>query len=408
MTQIVDMAAFRGPTAQMVDLSKFTFWGPPQDMDFFYKQSARTGRAWLRSIHGRTVSINQLVGASDINGGTSSSGVTVVNNNDGSVSFTGIVEVFTNLVLLIGSGTFIAGHKYYAKGGISSGIYFQLFTFSDTGGGIVFTAPSTARFQDETRFRGQSGQDFNNLKIWPEIVDLTQAGLDSIITTPEQFEAWQMEQFGHNDYIAYTPGKLVSVNPTGVKTTTPGGDEHTLPLDFTEHFPTGMNGVNGIYDEVVSDENGKFTDGGKRFGKVDLGDLTWSALDAPNGRFYADIPTAKGSDSSVGNCICGLYQYVCMSYSESVDMSLQLRTNHRLYVRNSAYTTSAGFKAAMSGVYLIYELATPQHVTFTDPSDAVYPVTEGGTEQVLPVNGSEPTTGPLLGKVSYKQGRSAQ
>ena len=348
MTQIVDMAAFRGPTAQMVDLSKFTFWGPPQDMDFFYKQSTRTGRAWLKKLTGRTVSYNQLF------------------NGAGT------------------SATIPSGHKYY------------LYT-----GGVGSVATSTG-----ATLTAAAADDM--------LVDLTQAGLANIITTPEQFEAWQMEQFGNNDYIAYTPGKLVSVNPTGIKTTTPGGDEHTLPLDFTEHFPNGLNGVNDVVDEVVSDENGKFTEGDVRFGKVDLGTLSWTKTTTAVPNTTCFQATMQGADFGIAICakyyLAGPTRYILATKDKAFAPYNETNSRNTIVVRDSDYdnASAADFKTAMSGVELIYELATPQHVTFTDPSDAVYPVTEGGTEQVLPVNGSDPATGPLLGKVSYKQGRSAQ
>lgn len=400
MTQIVDMVAFRGPTAQMVDLSKFTFWGPPQDMDFFYKQSTRTGQAWLCSIHGRTVSYNQLVQdrATFVTAGLTcsiSGGKLTVS---GTASTTGLAEF-----KIIPT---IAGHKYILQ--TDSNIYATGDIYTDR----IYTAPTTGNHS--LRMAVTQGHSYN--MVCPLcFTDLTQAGLDSIITTPAEFEEWQQEQFGHKGYLGYTPGTLVSVNPTGVKTTTPGGDEHTLPLDFTEHFPTGMNGLNGIYDEVVSDENGKFTEGDVRFGKVDLGDLTWMYSSA--GQIWT-APLAGDKPFVLyvmPNLLCSKYVTRTGSevYSHASDKIIgqndsQLLPVLRIYDSDHVASTAEQFTASVTGVELVFELATPQHVTFTDPSDAVYPVTEGGTEQVLPVNGSEPTTGPLLGKVSYKQGRSAQ
>lgn len=427
MTQIVDMAAFRGPTAQMVDLSKFTFWGPPQDMDFFYKQSTRTGQAWLRSIHGRTVSYNQLVQNGDF--------------SDGTTGWTGNRVTLTaanNVLTATMAGTFStssishatsakAGHKVRMSILLKADAATQI-RFFNTSAGVSISSSIAVSGNVQERvsvlYDVPAGVDMSAFIIYlnwateltdgqkvlvydVQITDLTQAGLDSIITTPEQFEAWQMEQFGHKGYLGYTLGKLVSVNPTGIKTTTPGGDEHTLLLDFTEHFPTGMNGVNDVVDEAVSDENGKFKEGGVRFGKVDIGTLNWrynSQFDC----FTANISTVAAAAKARFKAICPTYRYVG-SYLARVDKSLFYIYDTDVAIKDSSYNGDyTAFKAAMSGIPLIYELATPQHVTFTDPSDAVYPVTEGGTEQVLPVNGSEPTTGPLLGKVSYKQGRSAQ
>jgi len=431
MTQIVDMVAFRGPTAQMVDLSKFTFWGPPQDMDFFYKQSTRTGQAWLKKIAGRTVSYNQLVQNGDFSDGTT-----------GWTATRGTLSLVGRGLKLVLTGTPSSNYDYTIRTGsqipFKSNHWYYIATFArtsktgtfriDAGEFQVATAISqTANFvkcagigkptTNAARYinfyplevaGGYDAGDYFEIADMAICVDLTQAGLDSI-TTPEQFEEWQMEQFGHKGYIDYTPGKLVSVNPTGIKTTTPGGDEHTLPLDFTEHFPAGLNGVNDVVDEVYSDENGKFTDGGKRFGVVDMGDLTWTKL-ANNNVFRASLAAAKpgATNYTKANLICPNYYTDASGFVESNIDGIGINTSKLITVGDDRYTDAATFKAAVTGVPLVFELATPQHVTFTDPSDAVYPVTEGGTEQVLPVNGSEPTTGPLLGKVSYKQGRSAQ
>jgi hypothetical protein len=542
MTQIVDMAAFRGPTAQMVDLSKFTFWGPPQDMDFFYKQSTRTGRAWLRSIHGRTVSYNQLVRNGDFSNGTtgwfaSGAAISAVNGvATWTASNTTISNNFNTQIFFINGHTYcisfcIKGNADNAVSGafgtVSGGGDWTSENYSTAWKRVTKIATPTTNTSDRLYLRPNMAGSEDAVAYFKDIiiVDLTQAGLDSIITTPEQFEAWQMEQFGHKGYLGYTPGTLVNVNPTGVLTTgrnvwdeeweegilnvdgtvgpasgrycsknyipcglaskyyfyLEGGNNfnticyydanfalvgyeqarkgertipsgavwakfglystyteghicinisdpsfngqyepyngHTLPLDFTEHFPTGVNGVNNIFDEVVSDENGKFTDGDKRFGVVDLGSLSYAKTS--DGMFRANISDMKAPTTNTERLlgfVCSRYPadtQASVSYDDSADKTMKRYnsiTTTTIFIKDSAYidATPADFKAAMSGVPLVYQLATPQHVTFTDPSDAVYPVTEGGTEQVLPVNGSEPTTGPLLGKVSYKQGRSAQ
>jgi len=74
-----------------------------------------------------------------------------------------------------------------------------------------------------------------------------------------------------------------------------------------------------------------------------------------------------------------------------------------ILIKDSSYSDSseADFKAAMSGVHLVFELATPQYVTFTDPSDAIYQVDKNGTEQLLPVNDSNPVTLGLNSQISY-------
>lgn len=499
---------------------------------FLYRQiSSGSGAAWLRSIHGRTVSYNQLVQNGDFSDGTTRwTGV------GGTIAVTNKVATFTAGASVVDTSRIqcslstIAGHKYRVRviiqGSVSESMRIKfsnspqialaynagvkttvegIITEGNTVSTLLYLYPNNTG----TMVQGDTCNFYT-----VEVTDLTQEGLDSIITTPEQFEAWQMEWFGHKGYLGYTPGTLVNVNPTGVLTTgrnvwdeewevgtynsttgekqayalairctnfirvhpntqyylqspataqpfgrvlfydadygyigswlvdipanrqwmTPANcsyvtfyltapygttykhdicinisdpafngqyepyNGHTLPLDFTEHFATGVNGLNGIYDEVVSDENGKFTDGEKRFGIVDLWTLDWVAN--TNYGFQADTLRWQikrpATIYEVGNIICSIRK--TMSHSTVFGQGTSgigiAVTNIGIISINSAIADVNAFKADLQAkdAKLVYELATPQHVTFTDPSDAVYPVTEGGTEQVLPVNGKVPTT----------------
>ena len=71
-----------------------------------------------------------------------------------------------------------------------------------------------------------------------------------------------------------------------------------------------------------------------------------------------------------------------VSSSNLQDKSITVSSNAYLYVRDDTYTTAAAFTTAMSGVYLVYELATP-----TTESSAALPVPQvvydGGTESYV-------------------------
>jgi trans-aconitate methyltransferase len=56
-----------------------------------------------------------------------------------------------------------------------------------------------------------------------------------------------------------------------------------------------------------------------------------------------------------------------------------------IVIKDSFYTTGADFKAAMRGVLLYYELATPIEVDI-DKWKAEYKVEQGGTEQIVSAN----------------------
>ena len=110
---------------------------------------------------------------------------------------------------------------------------------------------------------------------------------------------------------------------------------------------------------------------------VDLGTLNW--------QYRGDIGTGIFSSRSItdyryaaNNCeaVCANYEYIGITggvtgvkigdklmafYSRSDDSS----SNRLIYVRDTAYTDAASFKSAMSGVQLVYELATPQTYQLT-------------------------------------------
>lgn len=105
----------------------------------------------------------------------------------------------------------------------------------------------------------------------------------------------------------------------------------------------------------------------ERYGIVDLGDQTWYY---GNGAFQSDIPTKA---IGIGNLICAKYPTytATASLADMPDKMIKGQTNgYTIYVKDSAYTSSADFKTAMSGIYLVYEKATPTTASatpFTSP-----------------------------------------
>ena len=63
---------------------------------------------------------------------------------------------------------------------------------------------------------------------------------------------------------------------------------------------------------------------------------------------------------------------------------------------NNAYTDAATFKTGMSGVYLYYELATPEEYIIDDfDMPVLYDVDDWGTEEIIPVEGQS-SVAPVL------------
>lgn len=98
---------------------------------------------------------------------------------------------------------------------------------------------------------------------------------------------------------------------------------------------------------------------------VDLGTLTWTYI----GKFYAPLDGAKipATQQTVPDimCLCYFASNYHSLVNAIVDKAIGIDPNGNAYVRDSAYSNAAAFKAAMSGVQLVYELATPQTYQLT-------------------------------------------
>ena len=117
---------------------------------------------------------------------------------------------------------------------------------------------------------------------------------------------------------------------------------------------------------------------------MDLGTLTWTYRSQFGG--FDAIPSPIAKDAFVG--VCSAFKYGG-AYSDLSDNEIGYVYLNHIFVKSSAYTDANAFKTAMSGVYLVYKLATPttetadpytnpQEVgtveTFTDTRDVPIPV----------------------------------
>jgi hypothetical protein len=125
----------------------------------------------------------------------------------------------------------------------------------------------------------------------------------------------------------------------------------------------------GVNDEVynyVDWEKKQFV---KRVGKVDLGTLDWVAHGSVISLFEATLPKKSSTydGSMLANAICSDYNTNIWNTVEEANKRIAL-LDYRVRAYNTAYTDAAIFKAAMSGVMLVYELAEPE---ITDISDLI-------------------------------------
>jgi hypothetical protein len=161
---------------------------------------------------------------------------------------------------------------------------------------------------------------------------------------------------------------------------------HNYPLDSTltlRGVPKLDSNNKLYYDGDVYKPDGTVT---RKYGIIDLGSLTW-VYSSANARFYTD-PNPTGvkpsvNTSTAANVICGRYQTVswdAINAAAQPDKTIAVRAdNSRLSIRDTAYTDATTFTNALSGVYLVYELATPTTETAL-PYQQVQAANAAGTE----------------------------
>lgn len=148
------------------------------------------------------------------------------------------------------------------------------------------------------------------------------------------------------------------------------------PIDLRGLYKIDAN--NNIYadgDEYKSDG-----DVSRKYGIVDLGTLDWT-YNPDYKYFYAQL---AGRKQVLNSCISEIYTTIDSSLDgNSDDMRIKLPANSdRVFITNNAYTVATTFKTAMSGVYLVYELATPTAET-AKPYPEYINIYQGGTEEFI-------------------------
>lgn len=165
-------------------------------------------------------------------------------------------------------------------------------------------------------------------------------------------------------------------------------DGHTYPLNssLTLRGIPKLDSYNNLYyggDTYESD--GTVT---RRYGIVDLGTLTWAKESAGIGDvFTATLSDAKpvSSNTETFNGISSALKSVSRATLNSTldENVIALNTVSTLLVHPTAtYADAATFKTAMSGVQLVYELATPTTETAT-PYQNPQIVSPYGTEEYV-------------------------
>lgn len=196
-------------------------------------------------------------------------------------------------------------------------------------------------------------------------------------------------------YYAYNASGIESVNVS--KHIMRDGDDNIIgeyPLDYslTLRGILKLDGSNNLYaDGDTYEADGTVT---RRYGIVDLGTLTWSNETGTSNTLFL-VPKARlesvgiyikatSSNAGVANLFCGSLQVASQNdvFNSRVDKSIAIGSGGALRVIDTSYTDADTFKAAMSGVMLVYELATPTTET-ADPYNEVQVCSPYGTEEFV-------------------------
>lgn len=214
----------------------------------------------------------------------------------------------------------------------------------------------------------------------------------------EPYEKHTLYFNGENGSLATVTGKkLVSGVPTGESVTI---------------FPDGMKSAGSVYDFGKADSDGYIRKVTKRIGSVDLGELTWDTgggTSVSGGRRFRvqNFDAKVIGNNNTPNMMCTRYNAVTnnATYGGTTGVSTN---GTALYLYDSDFITYDGtqLKTAVTGVKLIYELASPEEYVLDTPIPARYLVNDYGTEMLLPqgvdTTTNVPYTVPFSGIIKYQ------
>ena len=143
----------------------------------------------------------------------------------------------------------------------------------------------------------------------------------------------------------------------------------------------------------------------KRVGTVDLGTLTWTRTEVLVGGIWGFECALSGKAYGGSNLICAKYPTAVSGHgwgANMVDKTIVGYTyDNSVHIRDDAYSDAATFKAAMSGVMLNYELATPVEYDLVKPIGQNILVNALGTLRRLPEDTASAVLAPLSMDVKY-------
>lgn len=261
-------------------------------------------------------------------------GITFINNGDGSFSVSGTATANTIKVFL--SKDWDIGHSYLVRGLFDNGIDGSVCWYDNSNGqqfssskDYIFKPTSTNNNRRKVALMIRGGT-MVGFTFFPQVHDLTNMSLDSIISVEEFNRIFTLT------YYPYNTGKLLSSKVSGVRIR--NSKLATVPLN--------------------------------KISVVNLGALNWS-YDSKNKLFFSSdlrnvlIKPKQNFDKKYSQLFDSYGYYLTQqSFYEQgntmKDISVSISHDGVLRLRNLAYTNATAFKTAMNGVLLYFECVKPQ------------------------------------------------
>ena len=279
------------------------------------------------------------------------------------------------------------GSTYYIKGSMQIHQYKADKSYIDN---RTFVTDSTITLAAECRyikFRTGDGVTSYNPLVNPICINLSDASFNG---TYEPY--WQR-------VLALRLSEL-----TGIPE---GGTE----ADRVTMFPNGAGGAGSAFDSLFV-ENGVTKARKTMLAEIDLGDGDWQSGESGGKTFFYRTITDMASANPLLSLICSKYTTTrpTAEYLLAGDKNIG-SANKVLYVYDSAYTDAATFKAAVAGVKLIAEAATPivyTNLQYADGTPFTMPATilvdNYGTERIQAPEGATTPSAPFCCDSNYSIG----
>lgn len=279
---------------------------------------------------------------------TSEQGVTLTSNKDkGTVTINGTnssstQSIYFHLFTTTNQMRIVNGHKYLLKGAPSnstnSTAYLQLYG-NKYGVNIISLNNSNQMSIGTATLTGiativiivREGATVSNMTFQPQLFDLT-------------------EYYGAGN------------EPTSVADVPFANDEkyhEYFSETLTLSSPLTLRGIDDVYCDKLYLQGDNLSSGVvlRRFAEVDLGTLSWSKSTSDN--IFSSLGIADTALAGTTNYIILNYTSWNSTIETMPDKSIIIVTGQAaVYIRDDSYTDAVTFKTAMSGVKLVYELAT--------------------------------------------------